>query len=205
VRKCFPFNEFGPSVLNGTSAFLRDPACLPGRAVLRGRCFPDRAIRGGLQGLFPVLKRPRMAVSVSDKRRMAATERFPADRQRSPSACWPLTAIRPLWNRLDQRGLTAATLLGEEPFFGESLVCWHNAGTTLLTRHVGVSRNHSTENPVTEVQLGHRIAAYRHKLAAGEVAGGAEHDQSAGFGGVGKAQALAQQIHNRCQVLGVRC
>jgi hypothetical protein len=115
VRKCFSFNEFGPSVLNGTSAFLRDPACLPGRAVLRGRCFPDRVIRGGLQGLFPVSKRPRMAVSFPNDRRMAATERFPANRQHSPSACWPLTAIRPFWNPLDQRGLTAATLLGEEP------------------------------------------------------------------------------------------
>ena len=115
AQKCFPFNEFGPPLLKRTNALLRDPACLDGRAVLRRRCFPDRAIPGGLQRPSPVSKRPRTAVNVPDDRRIVATEGPRTKRQPSARACWLLTAIRLRWNLLDQHGLTAVTLLGEEP------------------------------------------------------------------------------------------
>jgi hypothetical protein len=115
AQKCFPFNEFGPSVLKGTSAFLQNSTCVHGRSAPRHRCFPDGAIPGGLQELSPVSKRPRMADSTPDDRRIAAAERLEVKHQRLASSCWPLTALRLLWNPLDQHGLTAVTLLGYEP------------------------------------------------------------------------------------------
>lgn len=116
VRKCFSINEFGPSLLDGTNAFLRAPACLHGRAVSGHCCFPGKTIPGGPQGLSPVSMRPRMAVAVPNDRRIAAAERLHANRQRPASTCWFLTAIRLLWNPLDQHGLSVVTLFGEEPF-----------------------------------------------------------------------------------------
>jgi len=118
AQKCFPFNEFGPSVLKGTSAFLQNSTCVHGRSAPRHRCFPDGAIPGGLQELSPVSKRPRMADSTPNDRRIAGAERLEVKHQRLASSCWPLTALRLLWNPLDQHGLTAVTLLGYEPLFG---------------------------------------------------------------------------------------
>jgi hypothetical protein len=115
AQRCFPFNEFGPLVLKGTSAFLQNSTCVHGRSAPRHRCFPDGAIPGGLQGLSPVSKRPRMADSTPNDRRIAAAERLEVKHQRLASSCWPLTALRLLWNPLDQHGLTAVTLLGYEP------------------------------------------------------------------------------------------
>jgi hypothetical protein len=115
VQKSFPFNEFGPSLLQGTSAFPRDSACLYGRAISRRRCFPDRVTTGGSVGLPPAPKRRRLAVTAFNSRHVAAADPPDRKRQRRASACRFVTAMRLHWNPLNQHGSSAATLLGEEP------------------------------------------------------------------------------------------
>ena len=116
--KFFSFNEFGPSALRETSAFLRSPTLPSWAGPPQAPLFPDRATTGGLQGLSRVSKRPRMAISVANGRRPVPAERLHVNRQHSASTRWLLTAFRLLWNPLDQHGLTAVTLLGEEPVCG---------------------------------------------------------------------------------------
>ena len=138
AQKCFPFNEFGPSVLKETSAFLQSSTCVHGRPAPRHRCFLDGAIPGGLQGLSPVSKRPRMADSTPNDRRIAAAERLEVKHHRLASSCWPLTALRLRWNPLDQHGLTVVTLLGYEPHF-------------LLATYPVSSPNHTCERPLLHI------------------------------------------------------
>jgi hypothetical protein len=115
LRKCFSFNEFGPSLLQGASVFLGNSACLYGRVTDGHRCFLDRAIPGGSVGPSPISKRPRLAVSARNGRRIAAADRLHVSHRRPASTGWRFIAFRLRWKPSDQHGLTTVTLLGEEP------------------------------------------------------------------------------------------
>ena len=115
TRNCFSFNEFGPLPSPWACALLTGSARLCGPAALGQDCSPKGTAPRQMASRFPAAKFPGIALRVGKSHRTALPRGLAPNRQHPASACWPLAEIRPFWNPLDQHGLTAVTLLGEEP------------------------------------------------------------------------------------------